>query len=92
MKAVSNADISTDRMDFIAAARRQSGRSADTPRNFPAGFGLRAAVLAGAVIVAAVPVSPASTHPATRGVATTVMLGGPLSGVAPTVETTCCFS
>jgi hypothetical protein len=53
---------------------------------------LRAAVLAGAVIVAAVPVSPASTHPATRGVATTVMLGGPLSGVAPTVETTCCFS
>ncbi|HEY1618874.1 MAG TPA: hypothetical protein VGG25_14725 [Streptosporangiaceae bacterium] len=63
------------------------------PRNFPASFGLRAAVLAGAVIVAAVPVSPASTHPATRGlVASTVMLGGPLSGVAPTVETTCCFS
>lgn len=91
MKTVSNADIRTDGMDFIAAAR-QSGRSVDTPRNFPPSFGLRAAVLAGVVIVAVVPVSPASTHPAARGMASTVMLGGPLSGVAPTAETTCCFS
>jgi hypothetical protein len=91
MKAVSNADLSTDGMNFIAEARGQPGRPADPPRISSASFGLRAAVLAGAVIVATLPLSPASAHARTRAVASTVMLGAPLSGLAPGAETTCCM-
>lgn len=90
MNVVSRPDVSTDGMDVIAAERAPSGRPAAPPRTVPASFGLRAAVLAGVVIMAAAPVSSANAHARARGVAGTVALGTPLSGLRVAGETGCC--
>jgi hypothetical protein len=91
MRPVSNVDVSTGQTDFTAEVRRKSCRRAAPPSLFPlGGFGLRAAMLAGVVVVAAAPVPSANPHARARDVATTVMLAGPLSGLAGSLETTCC--
>ena len=88
---MSYVNVSTGGIDVTAEERRESCRPIAPPRLFPTGsFGLRAAVLAGMVVVAAAPVPPANTHARAPGVATTVMLAGPLSVLARGPETTCC--
>jgi hypothetical protein len=89
---VSKAEVSTQRQDLNSDERRGSRQALGTPRLLPTvSFGIRAAVLAGVVVVSAMPVGPAPALAGARTtVATTVTLGGPIGGLTLRIETTCC--
>jgi hypothetical protein len=90
---VSRAEISSEHQVIARDEQREPHRAVGAPRLVPAvSFGLRAAVLAGVVVVACPVAASAASQGGAAGTAvmTTVGLRAPISALTGPDDTSCC--